>query len=185
MPTIKSEFELEIMRLMSEVMAHTITLHLLDAPGRRAALHAQARRPAERMPKKELASYLNLSPETLSRLKQRGKIVGSRRVGAVPGRRAAPRRERHSARRPSAPRPLPLAPAQRLNSGQTSSTSASVMMPPTSQFEKKIAQLALRHQHRLAERVLGAIAEHQREHQRRERIRELLEHVARRRRRAA
>jgi DNA-binding Xre family transcriptional regulator len=28
----------------------------------------------ERLPKKELAAYLNLSPETLSRLKQRGKI---------------------------------------------------------------------------------------------------------------
>jgi len=28
----------------------------------------------ERLPKKELASYLNLSPETLSRLKRRGKI---------------------------------------------------------------------------------------------------------------
>ena len=28
----------------------------------------------ERLPKKELASYLNLSPETLSRLKKRGKI---------------------------------------------------------------------------------------------------------------
>jgi DNA-binding Xre family transcriptional regulator len=26
------------------------------------------------VPKKELASYLNLSPETLSRLKRRGKI---------------------------------------------------------------------------------------------------------------
>jgi DNA-binding Xre family transcriptional regulator len=28
----------------------------------------------ERLPKKELAAYLNLSPETLSRLKKRGKI---------------------------------------------------------------------------------------------------------------
>src|SRR6187431_1303676 len=33
-PRIKDEFELQVMRLMSEVMAHTITLHLLDAPGR-------------------------------------------------------------------------------------------------------------------------------------------------------
>jgi DNA-binding Xre family transcriptional regulator len=28
----------------------------------------------ERMPKKEMAAYLNLSPETLSRLKHQGKI---------------------------------------------------------------------------------------------------------------
>src|SRR5438270_5088675 len=35
-PEIKHRFEYEVMRLMSEVMAHTITLHLLDAPGRLA-----------------------------------------------------------------------------------------------------------------------------------------------------
>src|SRR5436305_149505 len=32
-PELKEDFEYEIMYLMSEVMAHTITLHLLDAPG--------------------------------------------------------------------------------------------------------------------------------------------------------
>jgi len=71
---LKSAFELEVMRLMSEVMAHTITLHLLNAPGR---VHRFVRKHSElleRIPKKELASYLNLTPETLSRLKQRGKI---------------------------------------------------------------------------------------------------------------
>jgi CRP-like cAMP-binding protein len=73
-PAIKHRFEYEVMKLMSEVMAHTITLHLLDAPGRVARfmrLHTQL---VDRLPKKELASYLNLSPETLSRLKRRGKI---------------------------------------------------------------------------------------------------------------
>ena len=73
-PAVKSVFEFEIMKLMSEVMAHTITLHLLDAPGR---VHRFARKHADlaaRLPKKDLASYLNLSPETLSRLKRRGKI---------------------------------------------------------------------------------------------------------------
>ena len=73
-PDIKEDFEYEIMFLMSEVMAHTITLHLLDAPGR---VHRFVRKHAdlvERVPKKELASYLNLSAETLSRLKQSGKI---------------------------------------------------------------------------------------------------------------
>ncbi len=62
------------MYLMGEVMAHTITLHLLDAPGR---VHRFMRKHADlydRVPKKELASYLNLSAETLSRLKHAGKI---------------------------------------------------------------------------------------------------------------
>jgi CRP-like cAMP-binding protein len=71
---IKGEFELEVMKLMSEVMAHTITLHLLNAPGRVQRFMRKHAELAKRLPKKELASYLNLSPETLSRLKLRGKI---------------------------------------------------------------------------------------------------------------
>ncbi|MCC7484450.1 MAG: Crp/Fnr family transcriptional regulator [Burkholderiales bacterium] len=73
-PAVKNGFEYEIMKLMSEVMAHVITLHLLDAPGR--VLRFMRKHPdlADRLPKKDLASYLNLSPETLSRLKRRGKI---------------------------------------------------------------------------------------------------------------
>jgi len=73
-PDLKEDFEYEVMYLMSEVMAHTITLHLLDAPGR---VHRFMRKHADlydRVPKKELASYLNLSAETLSRLKHAGKI---------------------------------------------------------------------------------------------------------------
>ncbi|MBX9870591.1 MAG: Crp/Fnr family transcriptional regulator, partial [Burkholderiaceae bacterium] len=73
-PEEKHLFEYSVMHLMSEIMAHTITLHLLDAPGR---VHRFVRKHAElfdRIPKKELAAYLNLSAETLSRLKQRGKI---------------------------------------------------------------------------------------------------------------
>jgi CRP-like cAMP-binding protein len=71
---VKHAFEYEVMNLMSSIMAHTITLHLLDAPGR---VHRFMRKHPElfdRLPKKELASYLNLSPETLSRLKNQGKI---------------------------------------------------------------------------------------------------------------
>jgi CRP/FNR family transcriptional regulator, dissimilatory nitrate respiration regulator len=71
---IKSTFEFEIMRLMSEVMAHTITLHLLDAPGRVRRFMRKHTDLADRLPKKDLALYLNLSPETLSRLKRHGKI---------------------------------------------------------------------------------------------------------------
>ena len=71
---VKSAFEFEIMKLMSEVMAHTITLHLLDASGRVQRFVRKHPDLVERLPKKELASYLNLSPETLSRLKRRGKI---------------------------------------------------------------------------------------------------------------
>jgi CRP-like cAMP-binding protein len=74
-PAVKNRFEFEVMKLMSEVMAHTITLHLLDAPGRVARFKRKHAGLVERLPKKELASYLNLSPETLSRLKRRGKIA--------------------------------------------------------------------------------------------------------------
>ena len=73
---VKSRFEYEVMKLMSEVMAHTITLHLLDAPGRLARFQRKHPELAGRIPKKELAAYLNLTPETLSRLKHsnRGRV---------------------------------------------------------------------------------------------------------------
>jgi CRP-like cAMP-binding protein len=73
-PDLKEDFEYEVMFLMSEVMAHTITLHLLDAPGRVHRFERKHPELSERVPKKELASYLNLSAETLSRLKHAGKI---------------------------------------------------------------------------------------------------------------
>ena len=68
-PVLKNGFEAEIMQLMSEVMAHTITLHLLDAPGRLARFSRKHADLMERIPKKELAAYLNITPETLSRVK--------------------------------------------------------------------------------------------------------------------
>jgi CRP/FNR family transcriptional regulator, dissimilatory nitrate respiration regulator len=71
---IKKAFEYYVMNLMSEIMAHSITLHLLDAPGRVKRFLRKHSELFDRIPKKELASYLNLSAETLSRLKQRGKI---------------------------------------------------------------------------------------------------------------
>jgi CRP-like cAMP-binding protein len=68
-PEVKQRFEFEVMKLMSEVMAHTITLHLLDAPGRLLRFERKHPELAGRIPKKELAAYLNLTPETLSRLR--------------------------------------------------------------------------------------------------------------------
>ncbi len=73
-PAAKAAFELFVMRVMSEIMAHTITLHLLDAPGR---VHRFVRKHpdlVDHIPQKQLASYLNLSAETLSRLRHAGKI---------------------------------------------------------------------------------------------------------------
>ena len=68
---LKLAFEYEVMRLMSEVMAHTITLHLLDASGRLARFKRKHPDLINRIPKKELAAYLNITPETLSRVKVR------------------------------------------------------------------------------------------------------------------
>lgn len=73
-PEVKQPFEYFVMNLMSEIMAHTITLHLLDAPGRVHRFLRKHPELVERIPSKELASYLNLSAETLSRLKKSGKI---------------------------------------------------------------------------------------------------------------
>lgn len=73
-PHVKQAFEHNVMHLMSDIMAHTITLHLLDAPGRVQRFVRKHPEIFDRIPKKELASYLNLSPETLSRLKHQGKI---------------------------------------------------------------------------------------------------------------
>ncbi|MGV3740973.1 MAG: Crp/Fnr family transcriptional regulator [Burkholderiaceae bacterium] len=73
-PQLKETFEFEVMRLMSEIMAHTITLHLLDAPNcvnRFVRVHPSL---DDRIPRKELAAYLNICAETLSRLKHQGKI---------------------------------------------------------------------------------------------------------------
>src|SRR5215213_8071760 len=68
---VKSRFEYEVMKLMSEVMAHSITIHLLDASGRLSRFQRKNPELARRIPKKELAAYLNLKPEKLSRLKQK------------------------------------------------------------------------------------------------------------------
>lgn len=73
-PRAKAAFEFSVMRVMGEIMAHTITLHLLDAPGRVHRFMRKHPDLVDRIPQKQLASFLNLSPETLSRLRKKGKI---------------------------------------------------------------------------------------------------------------
>jgi CRP-like cAMP-binding protein len=73
-PKAKQDFEYNVMKAMTEIMAHTITLHLLDAPGRVHRFLRKHPNLVDRIPQKELASYLNLSAETLSRLRHSGKI---------------------------------------------------------------------------------------------------------------
>jgi CRP-like cAMP-binding protein len=73
-PQTKERFEFEVMGVMSEIMGHTITLHMLDAPGRVQRFQRKNPDMVDRIPQKELASHLNLSAETLSRLRHSGKI---------------------------------------------------------------------------------------------------------------
>ena len=73
-PAQKQSFEYDVMKGMSDIMAHTITLHLLDAPGRVQRFLRKHPELVDRIPQKELASHLNLSAETLSRLRHSGKI---------------------------------------------------------------------------------------------------------------
>jgi CRP-like cAMP-binding protein len=67
----KQRFEECVMRVTSATMGHAITLHLLDAPGRVRDFACKHPELNERLPQKELASYLNLSAETLCRLMRR------------------------------------------------------------------------------------------------------------------
>ena len=63
------------MHLMSEIMAHTITLHLLDAPGRVQRFMRKHPELVEPHPEEGTRRPTSTCPpETLSRLKQRGKI---------------------------------------------------------------------------------------------------------------
>jgi CRP-like cAMP-binding protein len=93
-PGTKHLFEYNVMGLMSDVMAHTITLHLLDAPGRVQRFMRKHPELVDRIPQKELASYLNLSAETLSRLRQRQRLRGKAENAALPDEQAEPEPEK-------------------------------------------------------------------------------------------
>lgn len=73
-PAIKDAFDLDVMRIMSDVLAHTVAQHLLNAPGRVFRFRRKQPELINQLPQRELAVHLNIAPETLSRLKQRGKI---------------------------------------------------------------------------------------------------------------
>ena len=62
--------------------------------------------------------------------------------------------------------------------GQNNSTRAIVVIDPTRPFDQKTPHVAARSDHRQAERILGAAAQHQRQRERRKRNADLLEDVA-------
>ncbi len=68
---IRRAFEHEVLKVMSEVLDHCIALHMNDGYGRLSGYEAAKGRLKRRLSDKDLASYLNLTPETLSRLRQR------------------------------------------------------------------------------------------------------------------
>ena len=65
---LKRNFEYLVMDNMSEIMAHIIALHLLDADGRMERFRSKHPELLGQLPKKELAHYLNITPETFSRV---------------------------------------------------------------------------------------------------------------------
>ena len=64
------------------------------------------------------------------------------------------------------------------STGQNKSTKASTIKVETSPLDQKIDERPFGHDHRLPEGVLGLVAEHHGEHERRDRVVELLEHIA-------
>ena len=68
---VQRDFEYQVMELMSDIMAHTITLHLLSAEGRVERFQRKHPNLIEQISQRALASHINVTPETLSRLKKK------------------------------------------------------------------------------------------------------------------
>ncbi|HEV7912669.1 MAG TPA: Crp/Fnr family transcriptional regulator [Albitalea sp.] len=77
-PQARRVFEDRVLRITSAMLSHAVTLQLLDAPSRVHNFSCRHPELVERLAQKELASHLNLSAETLSRLSRHpGKAVSS------------------------------------------------------------------------------------------------------------
>jgi CRP-like cAMP-binding protein len=70
-PAAQQAFQERLLRLGAAIVDHAVALLLLDAPSRVNRFSFRHPELVERLPQKDVASHLNLSPETLCRLTRR------------------------------------------------------------------------------------------------------------------
>jgi hypothetical protein len=70
-PVVRRRFHEQLVLLGAAIVEHAVNLLLLDAPGRVHQFSFKHPELVERLPQKDVASHLNLSAETLSRLARR------------------------------------------------------------------------------------------------------------------
>jgi CRP-like cAMP-binding protein len=70
-PAVQRAFQQRLVQISAAIVEHAVGLLLLDAPSRVQQFSCKHRELVERLPHKDLASYLNLSAETFCRVTKR------------------------------------------------------------------------------------------------------------------
>jgi CRP-like cAMP-binding protein len=70
-PAVQRAFQQRLVQIGAAIVEHAVGLLLLDAPSRVQQFSCKHRELVERLPHKDLASYLNLSAETFCRVTKR------------------------------------------------------------------------------------------------------------------